>query len=752
MPHPWTQPTAACTAWRPRIFDITRRDHREELDALHAGGAIRFVFDTIADQLAELVRAREPSRTLTAAAIAARIARHLDGRARPDHGRWVFYPWSGRLVHVLPPDELRALRSDRNHYKITPAEQELLRARRIGVVGLSVGQAVALTLALEGVGGAFRLADFDPLSVSNTNRLRAGVHELGVNKAALAARQMLELDPYLDIEVFTDGVTDANLDDFLGAPGARLDLLVEECDDLAMKVALREAARARRIPVIMETSERGMLDIERFDREPARPVLHGLLDDVGAAELRGLSMRDKIPFALRVLGAASCSTRMVASMVEINETISTWPQLGSAVTLGGAVVTDAARRILLGQLEASGRYHVDVEALVRDGAAVALPPVEPAASTPPAERREATLPQPARPASGAPTTDELRWIVAHAQLAPSGGNVQPWLFEADGARLRVRLDAARAGGLLDYQHRASHLALGAAIENAVLAAGGLGLGAAVTTLPEPGVAAELRLTRGAVEVDPLLAQVIRRATHRGHGDARPLTAAQFAAHAAAAAAPGVRLALHHRPEAIAAIGALIGAGDRWLMLSQQPHRELMRELRWSGAEAAATGDGIRVDEVGRSPADVAALRLIARWSAMAEVRGLGGGRALENPARDAFASSSAVGLLSIAGTGPEAYLAGGRALERVWLTATAVGLGLQPHSALLYCLMRLDDGGKGLDPGDRAGLDALRAQRRRVLPPVLGESELLLFRLFHAAPAAARSLRRPLDAVFTLAA
>ena len=56
------------------------------------------------------------------------------------------------------------------------------------------------------VGGHFRLADFDELCVSNLNRLRAGVHQLGLNKAVITARALLEIDPYLNIAVEPAGV------------------------------------------------------------------------------------------------------------------------------------------------------------------------------------------------------------------------------------------------------------------------------------------------------------------------------------------------------------------------------------------------------------------------------------------------------------------------------------------------------------------------------------------------------------------
>src|SRR5262249_34892789 len=138
-----------------------------------------------------------------------------DGGALHDFGRWVYYPWSGRLVHVLPPDEFRELRLDRNRHKITAAEQARLDHCSVGIVGLSVGNAIANTIALEGVCGYLKLADFDQLALSNMNRLRAGVHELGLSKTVIAARQIYETNPYARVALFHEGLTAENLETFL---------------------------------------------------------------------------------------------------------------------------------------------------------------------------------------------------------------------------------------------------------------------------------------------------------------------------------------------------------------------------------------------------------------------------------------------------------------------------------------------------------------------------------------------------------
>jgi len=343
-------------AWRPRLFDAERDTGiiRQIVDS----GVARRVHDTLGAQLRQLVTGRDPAVPADDPLVERRITEILGGRDPHAYGTWVWYPWSARLVHLLPRDEFRELRTDRNRYKITSAEQLTLAGKRVGIVGLSVGNAAAVTMAQEGVGGSFKLADFDRIELSNLNRLRAGVHELGLAKTVLAARQMAEIDPYLDISTHPDGLGPDDFDDFL-LSGGPLDLVVEECDDLYVKIAIRERARAHGIPVIMDTNDRGMLDIERFDLEPDRPILHGLLGGVRAEELRDLPTADKVPIVLALLDERRISPRLAASLPEIARSISSWPQLASGAALGGAITTDAARRILLGEKAPSGRYYVD---------------------------------------------------------------------------------------------------------------------------------------------------------------------------------------------------------------------------------------------------------------------------------------------------------------------------------------------------------------------------------------------------------
>lgn len=216
---------------------------------------------------------------------------------------------------------------------------------------------------MERLCGEIRLADFDKLELTNMNRIRAGLHYIQVPKVVIAAREIAELDPFIKVKIFLDGMTEANMDEFF-IDGGNLDIFIEECDGVDIKILSRIKAKELKIPVIMEMNDRGMLDIERFDLEPNRPLLHGLIPEVDISTLKGLTDAEKLPIFGPMLSLENASPRFKLSMGQIGKTITTWPQLASSVALGGAMVADTCRRIALGQLKSSGRYYVDFEQLI----------------------------------------------------------------------------------------------------------------------------------------------------------------------------------------------------------------------------------------------------------------------------------------------------------------------------------------------------------------------------------------------------
>lgn len=748
-------PSGAASVWQPRIFYLDRAEDREALAELIDSGKATAAHDTLEAQLFELMSVRAPPLKSRPAEITRMVQQHLGGRPLQEYGAWVYYPWLGSLVHVLPEREFCELRSSRNHYKITREEQAILATKRVGIVGLSVGQASAVTLAQEGVGRSFRLADFDTLALSNVNRLRASVASLGLSKVVITAREMFGIDPYLRIDVFPEGLTEENAEAFIMGRGPTpepLDLVVEECDDLFAKIFVRERAKEHRIPVMMETNERGMLDVERFDLDPDLPVYHGLLRGVRAKDLKRLSTRDKVPYMLAMFGNSEFSPRFVPSLMEIDETIASWPQLASGVSLGAALITDPARRIFLGQFRESGRYYIDLDELVRDGKRAPLEssgaldaPVTDAA------KGEPSLDLPA--VRGEITREVIRRLVEIGAMAPTGGNMQPWKFVVRGSEVLCFLDEARTGTLLDFDLTGSIVGIGAAIENIELAARACGLTCDARPFPlahDPSLVCQMTFSVAAAPAapPPLAQYIAARATNRQLGRRQPLSAAQIDALQASAEGADARLQLLTDPDKLEAIGRVLGGGDRVRFLSQRLHHELMNEVRWTPEEVERR-DGIDVATLALSRTDYAALNLSRDYGNLRFLLKIGGGGALGRSARDAIAASSAVGLLTRKGTSRESYFLGGRAMERVWLTATSLDLAFQPWASLLYLWARLErGGGSGLEEPLAAALGELRTDFRSIFQVAPeDEAEVMLFRLSHAGPPGARALRRPVQDV-----
>jgi molybdopterin/thiamine biosynthesis adenylyltransferase len=349
--------------YKPAFFRIYDKEEKDKLHALLQSMPGIEVFDELYGQLRELVKSLNPTVKFTEELYQEYIRIHLAGRSEREYGVWVFYPWSKRLVHTLDEEEYIEIRTNRNRNKITTEERLLLAQKRVGVIGLSVGQSVALTMTMERSYGEIRLADFDIIEVSNLNRIRTGIHNMNIKKSVITAREIMEIDPFLKVTCFPEGINEHNLEAFITKDG-QLDAIIEECDSLDVKINSRLIAKKMKIPVIMDTSDKGMIDIERFDLTPERPILHGLLKDFDLSNLKNITPEKRMEIIYAVLDKNRISKRFRSSIEQIGKTITTWPQLASSVIAGGANTADVYRRMMLGGLQNSGRYYIDLEELI----------------------------------------------------------------------------------------------------------------------------------------------------------------------------------------------------------------------------------------------------------------------------------------------------------------------------------------------------------------------------------------------------
>ncbi len=745
--------------YSPLILRLNDPSDKKGLDDLLQQGKITFVQDEIYGQLQELVKSENPSIKIKKDEYPELIKKHLAGSDINEYGVWVYYPWAKRLVHLLDEEEFVEVRTNRNRYKITREEQALLKTKKIGIIGLSVGQSIALTMAMERICGEIRLADFDTAELSNLNRIRTGAHNLGLNKTVIAAREILEIDPFLTVKIFNDGITKQNIDEFFKGDG-KLDVLVEVCDGMDIKIQSRFKARELQIPVVMDTNDRGMMDIERFDLEPNRPILHGLADGLDPDSIKDLSNEDKIPYILKMIGADTISTRLKASMLEVEQSINTWPQLASSVTLGGALTTDVTRRILLNQYHDSGRYYIDLDDLIKDEK------IEKAQSFPqsyigPPELTKDDIVQAVKnfipqTESVALTEETITKIVKAGIMAPSGGNAQPWKLIYTDKGLFIFHDEHFSYSLLDFNNLGSYVAIGAVIENIGIQASVLGFAAECSYFPVKAnkkIVAHIAFKKAeALAIAKYLEPGIAiRVTNRDLA-AKEKLPENFYDHLISSIKTyqGAELHIVDDEYLMKELGKILATAEMLRIIHPRGHYDTFtNELRWTPAEIQQKRDGLDVNSLGATQSELAGFKIAGDANAISFLRQLKGGTAFTKMVNKAVAASSALGIITMPKYSELDFLMGGRAVERIWIEANLAGVSFQPVSQLMFLLARLAHGDDGmLDGYFGEELNKLKEKFNALLPQLISKQPVFMFRLDKAGEPKVRSLRRPIESSF----
>ena len=281
------------------------------------------------------------------------------------HGNWVYFPWSGVLIHMVPEDIYFNLRTNRNQNLISSDEQIKIKNTCVVSTGLSVGNSIAVGLAYMGV-GSFKLAEFDTLETANLNRLRSGLQYVGSPKLSATTQQIYEINPYAHIEAWDNGLNKADLNEFLLGEH-KLNVVFDEIDDFEMKVRLRTAAKKAKVPVIMLTSlgDNVLVDIERYDSDLDLTIFNGLLGKLPEEILeKEIGEMEKIKYAMKIVGTEHIPTRALGSLFEINHTLIGRPQLYTTIAVEGGLAGYLVRRLLLGEDLPSGRSYMSFDKIL----------------------------------------------------------------------------------------------------------------------------------------------------------------------------------------------------------------------------------------------------------------------------------------------------------------------------------------------------------------------------------------------------
>lgn len=483
----------------PILIGADRTEHFERtFDTFINTTSITRIVDDYENQLRELFYIRNasiPEDTPAGKAKEAQfIKKHLG--AYPDLsycGTWVYYPWTNTLVHVLSQSLHQEIRTARNRNLVSAIEQDRFASCVVGIAGLSIGNSVALTLAYSGGTHTMKLADPDVFSASNLNRVRVPLHYLGAKKVYVAAQQIYEINPYANLILYPDGITGKTIENFLvGSP--KLQIVADEMDDIKLKIFLRLAARAARIPLVMATDngDNAIVDVERYDLDPfSKPFdtlpqlrLSDIARGISFGEPLALTIKEKVKLATKLVGAQNAAPRMQESLLHVGGDLKSWPQLGIAAFLGGAALAYVIKKIALGNVVKSGKTHISLDTLFETTTPPSLtdrltahindPRFIPYENYAIWDTKDKDFPKKAR------QKEQLKFILNFAIMAPSSHNTQPWRFEVSDTCIILKGDPSRALPVSDSTKREFYISLGACLFNLRVALAYFGFDAVVT--------------------------------------------------------------------------------------------------------------------------------------------------------------------------------------------------------------------------------------------------------------------------------
>ena len=296
------------------------------------------------------------------------------------------------------------------------------------------------------------------------------------------------------------------------------------------------------------------------------------------------------------------------------------------------------------------------------------------------------------------TESRIETVLELARWAPSGDNTQPWRFEImDDTTFVLHGSDTRDWCVYDLEGRPSQIALGALIENVVLVAADLGLKADIEHLADSPESAPRFLVRldpdqlGAP--DPLAQWIPHRVTQRRALTTRPLT-------------DEVKSQLESAVGENYAIDWIEGSAGRWRMArllfssakirltipeAYQVHRRI---IEWDATESP---DRIPDKAVGLDPLGLKLMRwAMQSWSRVDFLNRYLAGTLLPRVQLDLVpAMRCGAHFILRAHTPPttlQDYVNAGRAMQRLWLQATALGLQYQPEMTPLIFAWYADRG------------------------------------------------------------
>ena len=329
-------------------------------------------------------------------------------------------------------------------------------------------------------------------------------------------------------------------------------------------------------------------------------------------------------------------------------------------------------------------------------------------------------------------------ILDAARIAPSRDNLQPWRFIVDGDTISFLVDHERDRSPANAAGRMARIAVGAALECALLRCGRMGVMVRfLSPLPQALVTISVSSSKRDPEPDKAL---VRRLTNRRLYDARPLDDATFAWLREATPQLDATRTLWFGRERVRALGPIVEEGESIFYGDARIREGSLRSVRFDVRDREEVTSGLSVGSLELSAQERITLDALRKMP-QDRLAAMGAFRRMGARARHLVESASGICLIVARGAEPSIDVEVGRAMQRAWLALTRRGLVAQPMTTIpaLESMLELEDEVPLAEP-DRAR--ALVTAFRAAFPSVERGGRIAVMLRFGWAPPPTSRVRR----------
>jgi hypothetical protein len=330
-------------------------------------------------------------------------------------------------------------------------------------------------------------------------------------------------------------------------------------------------------------------------------------------------------------------------------------------------------------------------------------------------------------------------VLEYAVLAPSSHNTQPWLVELAAEGMKLFVDRSRLLTAADPQGRQAYISQGTFLEMLEIAAHQFGYRADLTYFPGGKYAEDAAEDRPVAAIalqpdsmivpDPLFAEIPSRQTNRRpYQLTRTPSLEELAAMRSAPQSTAIDWRITGNAAQLQAVEGICEEAMTIEVSSEVRNREMATWFRFSDSELRKRGDGVGIAQGGTEGAKkwIAETFVLSRARAAASAGIFARGAIAQ--AKEQAASAPVFAALVTEGNSRLDQVLAGRAYARVNLTASRLGLAMQPMSQA---------------EEEYTEMAELRQRLKQALHVPDGQTVQMLFRLGFARPSAPSPRREP---------